>query len=191
MRWALESASQQQFAEVEIDPSVTSIRLEHTLSVIRSNLKPVGNGVIISGTHAWCILRIDAGQVELSNPCMVDGLVRGTDGASGAGGAAGMGGALLINGGDVSLREIDFTGGGGFGEIGEKTTLVGENHETSTRENIAPAVPLLTKVCSSSRPKTSIRIHDQIQSYMTPGRVRSCSRDHTTLREVHIPDLNY
>ena len=154
---------------------MTSIRLEHTLPVIRSNLKLVGNGVIIGGTHAWCILRIDAGQVVLSNPCMVDGLARCTDGASGAGCDAGMGRTLLVNGGDVSLREMDFTGGGGFGELGEKTTLVVEYHETSTRDHVTAAVPLMTKVCRSSRPKTSIWIHDQIQSYMTPERVRSFS----------------
>ena len=106
---------------------------------------------------------------------MVDGLARGTDGASGTGCDAGMERTLLVNGGDVSLREMDFTGGGGFGEIGEKTTLVGEHHETSTRDHVTAAVPLMTKVCSSSRPKTSIQIHDQIQSYMTPERVRSFS----------------
>jgi hypothetical protein len=74
-----------------------------------------------------------------------------------------------------SLAVIETSETSDFGEIGEKTTLVGEYHETSTHDHVTAAVPLMTKVCRSSRPKISIQIHDQIQSYMTPERVRSFS----------------
>ena len=80
LRWALEIAAQQEFSEIDIDSSVSHIHLEQSLPVIASNLKLNGHGVTISGVHACRIFRIDAGQVELSNLSLVDGLARGAKG---------------------------------------------------------------------------------------------------------------
>ncbi len=119
LRWALETAAQQEFSEIDIDPSVSFIRLEQSLPVIASNLRLHGHGVIISGAHSCRIFRVDAGSVEFSELSLVDGLARGTDGDSGAGGDAGMGGALFISAGDVSLRDVDFVGNSALGGEGQ------------------------------------------------------------------------
>ena len=118
LRWALEIAAQRESSVLEIDPSLFRIALEQPLPVIVSNLKLQGNGVTISGDHSCRILRIDAGNVELSDLVLVDGLARGEDGADGAGGDAGMGGALFIAAGEVSLHNIHFLGNSALGGAG-------------------------------------------------------------------------
>ncbi|PSN77474.1 hypothetical protein C8B47_21915, partial [filamentous cyanobacterium CCP4] len=110
LREALEIANQTPEDDlISLEAVSGTIALESTLPTIRSGLFLVGDGNdILSGQQAHQVLVVEAGDVNLRDLTVADGLAAGDDGLAGAGGSAGLGGGLLIRGGKVTLTNLRF-----------------------------------------------------------------------------------
>jgi hypothetical protein len=75
---------------------------------------PASNPVTIDGGNQTRLFFIGNGAVTLSNLVLQNGLAQGGASASGGGGA-GMGGAIFMQGGNVTLSNITFTGNQALG----------------------------------------------------------------------------
>ncbi|MFM7423461.1 MAG: bluetail domain-containing putative surface protein [Elainella sp.] len=68
-------------------------------------IRSAGN-TTISGGNTYRVFRVTSGNVVFENLTIINGLAKGTDGT----GASGLGGGLLIEGGNVTLINVNFRG---------------------------------------------------------------------------------
>lgn len=126
LRWALTQANASPEDDlIELQNLVEPIVLQSPLPPITSNLYLIGHGATISGNHQFRVLHIHDSDVVLRDLTIANGLVRGQDGIATAGGSAGLGGGLLIDGGGVTLSQVQMVnnraegGNGGIRSIPE------------------------------------------------------------------------
>jgi hypothetical protein len=120
LRWAMTQANQNPNANV-IDLSQVNgtIILHSSLPEVIHDLVIQGNdNDIISGNHNHRVFAIRSGNVKLTNLAIADGLAQGPNGINGAGGAAGMGGGWFIEGGMVTLNQVQFLNNQAIGGSG-------------------------------------------------------------------------
>jgi hypothetical protein len=81
--------------------------LERELSPITKNItiRSVGN-TTISGSNAYRVFRVTSGNVVFENLTIANGVAKGADGT----GASGLGGGMVIEGGNVTLINVNFIG---------------------------------------------------------------------------------
>jgi hypothetical protein len=97
---------------------IGNIALTEPLPAIASDINFIGNNYQVSGNNSHRVFTVTSGEVSFARVSITNGLVQGTSGVNGGGGAGAFGGGLYLDGGEVTLVNVNFANNRAIGGAG-------------------------------------------------------------------------